>query len=187
MTLIWMFFGLLLSCCLVGAAWFAEQALRAKNWPIRWPWVTAMVLSILVPVALYVAASFGIIGASEGTTALSSGAGGAVNEIAPGMIATAAQPLASYQSADPIAADLDRIIDVVWSLLSAVVAIRFGAALWTLRRSIHDGKSASYNGQELHFTTETGPAVIGVFQPRIVVPAWFGSLEEDRREMLIRH
>lgn len=186
MILVWMVFVLLLSSCLAGAAWFAEQALRANNRPIRWPWIAALVLSVLVPVALYVAVSVGVLAGGEGTMAFRLGEGGS-KAIANGVIGSAAETLASYESGGLIGGRLDRILGIGWLLLSGAVTLRFGAAVWTLRRSIRDGETASYNGQRLLLTTETGPAVVGLFQPRIVVPGWFGSLDRTYREMVIRH
>lgn len=187
MTLVWMLFVFLLSSCLAGAAWFAEQALRADDRPVRWPWAAALVLTILAPVALYVAASVGVIGPGEGAAEFSVNAVGAGEGMANGIIGSAAETLASYQSGEPILGHFNRILAIAWLVLSGAVALRFGAAVWTLRRSIRDGTTASYDGEQLHFTTETGPAVVGLFQPRIVVPAWFGSLERHHREMVIRH
>lgn len=183
MILLWMVFTVGLSALLAGAAWCSERTLNALGCSRRWPWFVALGMTLVVPILLVASALTG--GAPPPTEpaaplATETISGGDVLAPADGAVESVALAADSVRRFDvPLAAG--------WALLSVLVATRFGTAAWRRRRRIQQGRQAEYGGQEVWFAPNVGPAVLGVFRPRIVLPAWFGRLDREDRSLVLRH
>jgi len=162
------FFGL--------AAWALEKGIRSGATPTRWCWGGALVASVALSVLALVPASPGGETPSplsrEATTGLSFPVMEAVSRVA--------TPPAISSSFDPwIGAGW-----IILSLLAMVAVARSGMQLSRLRTS---WGRRDVNGRSVLVSESFGPALVGLFSPRIVLPSWALAADPADRELMIRH
>lgn len=87
----------------------------------------------------------------------------------------------------PFASVPDAYVVVVWLALTALVCAYLIAATWLLRRRATAWTRAHVDGEELYISRDTGPALIGVLRPRIVVPQWFFDESAASQALILAH
>jgi TonB family protein len=177
MISLWMLYSSGMALLLGLGALAAERVCLATRRPTRWGWVTALAGSLLLPLAL--PGTPGRPSASApGPFAASSG------EIAPlPMIGQPTPtPLASAQGSS-----LDRALGLGWLLGSTLLTtglLLSARSLGRQRRTWRHGKLA---GMPVRFSTNTGPAVVGILWPEVVVPDRFSKWDEESQRLLVEH
>lgn len=150
-----------LSTCLGLAALCAEQ-LVPRDWSRRWIWCVAIALSILVP-PIYRGAH---VAALAGTTA----------DSRPTIFAR----LNSIDVMEPW-----QIISLgllVWGIATALyIARTVGSAA---RRP---GGSNVVDAVPVVVTEKMGPATLGLWRSRVVLPKWVLAMPEEQRRYIVRH
>lgn len=76
---------------------------------------------------------------------------------------------------------------VVWPVATLVL---FGIGAWSYRRqrrAVQRARQATIAGQPVLVTASVGPAVFGVRQPRIIVPAWLLTRTADEQRLVVQH
>lgn len=182
----WMLYGMLVAA-LVGLAGLAvEYSLRALRRPVRFVWVGAMLVAILLPPVQLVLA---------GTT------GPALLNAQPP--ASIAEPVVS-QRGTPRSTDvpfqatrsfgvpgrlsaLDIPLLAVWLGLSILWAAMLLISAKRLRRESARWKAVMVDGSPMYVSHDVGPALFGISRYSIVVPAWVLSLDDRRRQLLLDH
>jgi beta-lactamase regulating signal transducer with metallopeptidase domain len=83
--------------------------------------------------------------------------------------------------------DLDRMLQVGWSVASTILllAILAGSAQFNRRR--RRWARGSMAGVPVYISEDTGPAIVGLFYPHIVVPRWLTLCAPDVQELVIAH
>jgi bla regulator protein blaR1 len=192
----WMIQASLTAVLLGAAAWACEELCRVAGLPRRGVWVAALLGTVLLPV--WLATSSGgsvpvpvgdlavLEGAAAADVALAATGGrsglgaarGAVGAVA-GRVAVAVGRAAT----EPV----ERFLTAGWLLLSLV----FGGGLaWTMigmadaRRGWLRWRMA---GETVYVAARTGPAVVGLLRPAIVVPVWLLTASGDRQRMTVLH
>lgn len=169
------FMGLLLG--IVGSA--AERGVPA-TFSRRWIWCVVIAASVVVP-GYY---------ASNHTVAVADVLGG----FAAGGGATAVGPLtpldarwwAHMQSLDPV-------INVAWKVASLMLLIWGSASLFRVsllvRRSSRQNvqRPTAVDGLPVVVTDAAGPATVGLFRSRVLVPRWVLALPGRERRYVLRH
>ncbi|HEX2076484.1 MAG TPA: M56 family metallopeptidase [Longimicrobium sp.] len=183
----WMLYCAAVGTLLVAGALAAERALRGFGRPIRWAWVTAIVLTLAIPAAarwlpralpepvpvpavVAAAVDAGDAGAPETPPELPSATGGAPRGIS---VAVAA---------------LERPLALLWTGSTAAAVLALLAAWAVLQRRRRTWRAAEVDGVPVLLSPRTGPAVVGLFRSRIVLPEWVvRDAPPEVRALLLEH
>jgi len=84
-------------------------------------------------------------------------------------------------------ADIDPALRVICVLSSLAVLLVFALTYWRQRRLALGGERVLLHDLPVHVTESLGPAVIGVYRPRIVVPRWLLARFEDEQRLVVAH
>lgn len=154
MTLSWLVYIAVVSSLLGLAAHLASSLVGHRSGVARLPWAVAMMASVGVP-------AWAFLGPDAGpASALPAGVAFVFDPLRIGEVsAIAPDPLVS-------------LVPVVWIGLSfgLVIATLWGAV--SLRARSRAWQRARTCGEEVWISRDTGPAVVGVLESRIVLPAW---------------
>jgi beta-lactamase regulating signal transducer with metallopeptidase domain len=175
----WMLYCAAVGVLLCAGAAAAERALRSFGRATRWAWAIAIVLALAIPAAARwlprapQPLPMRVAAAEAGRSAA------ALPEPAP---AAARVPRWIDLAA------LDRPLALAWmgSSLAAVLALL--AAWAVLERRRRTWRAAEVDGVPVLLSPRTGPAVVGLFRGRIVLPEWVvRDAEPGVRALLLEH
>jgi TonB-dependent SusC/RagA subfamily outer membrane receptor len=151
------------------AARFGDAAARRLRLPTRHVWIASLLLTLGVPLL-----------------ALAAGGSGASRE-APSPVdlqpaiavpsdfaaeETHARPLIPEVVLPAWIARVDSLALALWGALALVALVRLASAHWGLRRQSSRWSPIEIAGYRARLSSGTGPAVVGVLKPSIVVPEW---------------
>ncbi|HEV8330061.1 MAG TPA: M56 family metallopeptidase [Steroidobacteraceae bacterium] len=167
----WLAYALVVAALVSVAALIAERIARLRRLPGRWVWISALLLSVGLPLL------FGW----QGNRSREQTAAALVVLVAPGAPPVYAQsPIAwvGGNTANPARrVTVDSWLLATWAATSALVLATLTMGWLQLRRRLRSGIDGIVNGVEATVTRDVGPAVVGIVHPRIVVPQWL--LQED--------
>jgi beta-lactamase regulating signal transducer with metallopeptidase domain len=185
----WMLYCSLCALGLAAAAALAERLLLAGRAPVRLVWVCAIALSLLVPPAVFRAAS------SSAPAAVVSAA--PVVTVDEQSINTPPRQPASVTAAPPVVpagidwqaklARLDTPLLVAWVALSLAVAISLGGGMIALAWMRRRWERREVLGTSVLVSKRTGPAIVGAMSPAIVVPEWALAMDPAKLALMLRH
>lgn len=173
----WMLFASLAAATLAGAAWAAEEVARLHRLPRRWGWLIAMGAAVTLPPL------FRWIPARAPETAAASSADALL--LAELLARAPATGTAASQPLLPPAANLAALY--LWIALTAMLGIALVAAHARLIRLRRRGERAEILGVPVLLTPESGPMVVGLRRPEIVLPRWIDTLEESQQRLVVHH
>ncbi len=67
------------------------------------------------------------------------------------------------------------------------MGVMYAAGLWTLSRRRQCWREMRFHGMRIFVASKDGPAVVGVWRPRIVVPEWALDLEPRAVDLMLDH
>ncbi|HEX6924854.1 MAG TPA: M56 family metallopeptidase [Longimicrobiaceae bacterium] len=176
----WMTYALIASALLAGAGVALEQATGLLRRPRRWGWLAVMLLAVGLPVL------FRFLPAETPRP----------SRTAPMDPALLAELLAHAQAGQAEVGILDRILHApaagpilltAWLTLTVAIGLTLWVAYHRLRRVRASGVPVQIAGFPAILTESTGPVVIGVGKPEIVLPRWIDLLSEEERKLVVRH
>lgn len=177
MLVLWMGYAMLVGLVVTGAAALFERGVHRRR---RWLWAGAQLLAVLLPLARPALRRFG--------------SGGASLEVVFGPIAPAVrEALPALDALGEAAASSRALLDIqaplagAWLGASVVLALLVVGGMlrtWRLRR---DWEPVSVDGTDVLVSEGTGPAVVGLRRPRIVLPAWALELDATERSLILAH
>lgn len=173
----WMLGSTLFALLLCVAAFAVERALRLTQRPTRTPWVVSLILAIVWPAIAPVVLRQ--LSADDAATPFVINNGTA----SPASFIANQFPAASA-SWEELAA---KTLIVVWSVISFALVARLFFAAVALSRVTRSAKQMHLDGGPVLVTESLGPAVIGLWTPRVAVPAWFLQLDASLRALVLRH
>ena len=187
--LAWMIYVIAVSLLLSLAALAFERSARLRHKSTRWSWGISMIASLLLP--------FIISSVSVQLPSITS----AVDPAIPGKIVVLRQLTASELSpsawltagAERFAASpglygsLDRLLEVAWLVASAARLLTVAASGAHLYRRQRRWERGSMAGVPVHISEDSGPAVVGLLHPHIVVPRWLTNATPGEQELVIAH
>jgi bla regulator protein blaR1 len=184
MILSWMLYATLISLFFALAARILETPVRQQGWPTRWLWSGAMLGSVVLPLL----AATGIHRRSANSSIDVSPTG----EATPPAFLSAPLEWAgtttdAARMAIPVLVDLDSWLLRFWiaGTLSLLALLVFGYSQLLLRA--RKWRSQMVDGRALLVSPDTGPAVIGLLDARIVVPEWLLDVDVARRALVLAH
>ncbi|HEY6926420.1 MAG TPA: M56 family metallopeptidase [Steroidobacteraceae bacterium] len=180
--LTWMFYVVVITLLLSGAALAGEHAARVRRRPSRWIWAATIVASLVIP------------------TLIASVSIQVPNLVAP-TVSRKAVPLRNLTSIQVVPLTWvqehtgkvaavhseNRVLQRTWIAVS--VALLVGLVLngvqliWHKRRWRVD----TVAGVSVYIGREVGPAVVGLLRPRIVVPDWLLEASPSCQAMVLTH
>ena len=167
----WMLYSVMLGTLVLAAAYGIEQVLRLNRKPMRWVWLIAIMISLVVP---------------------------AVLPFLPERVAEAAVlpmiPASFVIQLDAVPPSIDvpawtvaRVLSLSWLVLSSALVLLGVIAALRLRSARRQWRRGEIAGASVLLSEATGPAVIGFLKPDIVVPDWVCQLPESNQGMILAH
>ncbi|MGH6952361.1 MAG: M56 family metallopeptidase, partial [Vitreimonas sp.] len=160
----WLAYAILLAFWLCLISLLGERALRLLGRSARFIWVSALIMSALLPIGV------AIVSASTGTV-------GHAGDLF-GMGAA---------SRTPWLLAFDRVLLLAWFAASVILALVVLQARRSLRHASRNWRPAQLHGASVMLSHDFGPGVIVLGRPRIVLPGWALDLDAAVRELLVRH
>jgi len=180
--LAWMIYAVLVAIALSAAALLAERGLKYRKRATRWPWLVAIVASLLLPIAM---ATVSIpLPASAGPTATV--APKALREMTSVPLASAVIDWsgATSYSASP---RIDLIAKDIWLASSFTLMMFLGISTALFHRRKRDWPTDLMCGSPVLVSDSAGPAVVGLIRSRIVVPAWLMEETPAQQRYVMAH
>ena len=179
MIAVWMLYcvGIGLAFVVVGHA--LERLLHFAGRPTRWAWVIAMVGSYLVPLAAWIRPDAFATFAAPIPHVIQSPTGSATGTTSTLLQQPGSRPFSL--------SDLDLPLRWVWGIASVVMLLALVTAATRLVALRRHWRAATIDGRRVFLSENVGPAVAGVWDPRIVIPAWALQLTERQRILMLTH
>jgi TonB family protein len=171
----WMLYCLAVGALLSLGALAMERAMRAFALPQRWVWATAMMAMLALPAAAR------WMPRAPQPVPVTAAASGEVGMPIQGTGAAESKPRIDI-------AALDRPLVIGWIGMTAAALLALVAAWAVLERRRRGWRAAEVDGVPVLLSPATGPAVIGLFRSRIVLPQWVvADASDDVRALLLEH
>ena len=183
--LAWMVYVVVVTVLLGAAAFAAEQSAQIRRAPTRWLWGASIIASLVLPTVI----SSVSIQIPNVTSVVDQAAPQAPVPLRQ-MTAVALQPSALLDSrvgrmaATP---SVDTVLTRAWAAASALIflGIAFnGAQLYRRKRA---WTREAVAGAQVYVSEDTGPAVVGLLSPRIVVPRWIAEAAPETQALVMAH
>jgi beta-lactamase regulating signal transducer with metallopeptidase domain len=181
----WILYCALWTLWLSAAAWMTERLLLNARGPVRMVWLSATVLSVLGPIASYVAprsAPAPTAVSSPPVLPRSSSSAQLVSRIA-----AAPRSLSRIETWRDAASRADRPLALAWLAISLGVIAYFAGGIARLRFLRRRWQPTVVDGTPVMVSDNTGPALVGVFATEIVIPAWALELDAEALSLMLRH
>jgi beta-lactamase regulating signal transducer with metallopeptidase domain len=176
MTLSAMLYAVVFALMLAGAAHFLDRGFRALGRPTRWIWAAAMLGGVLAPFLPRLMPTARPVASTGGL--------GIPLETLYGI---GAMGTAGSAGTSSLIQMTNGSLAGLWILGSILVAGAFASVCLRLRRQRTAWEVRTVGGEEVLLSKGLGPAVMGVFRPRIILPPWALSLSRDELELVLLH
>ncbi len=198
----WMTQAIVVSALLAAAA-LMLQRLAGRALPARMIWAGALFASLLLVLAAPLRTAPSAAAVSRNQVTIDSPTQSAspastfdiqatITAIASGVRRAVSAPVS--WSTTTIGGPLDRAprlaqhaVTLVWPLSSALVLLAFGVSYRRHRYALQRAALHDITGTTVSVTDALGPAVIGVRDPRIVVPAWLLERTLHEQQLVVAH
>lgn len=179
MTL-WMLWATGVSALLALAALVVEKALRALGREGRWAWVGAIVGATALQVWSLVSQAGWV-----GPTAVT---GRQVNDALVGLPLFIVDGIAvATVTAPALLERLEPFALAAWLLGSTLLSAGLLGGLWRLRRAANQWRGYRVADHDVLVSEDFGPALVGVWAPRIVLPRWALRLSDEALRITCIH
>lgn len=169
----WMLYAVAAASLAGAVALSAEVLLRGRGRASRGAWAVAMVGSVLLPAILPIVAAAPAVGGSFTATSIS--------------IAEVQLPESSVSAGIDRTGVLEAALLWGWLAASVAAAVALLAAAFSLRAARQGWRPARVAGARVLVSERTGPALVGVIRPEIVLPAWVLRWDGRRQRMIVAH
>ncbi len=170
----WMLYLTAVGACLYVAARAAERVLDPRRGRSRWVWVTAIALTLMLPVLPRAERPVEAVGANADAA------------IAAPTAAPTAVLLPTWTVAAPVRSG-EAWWALLWAMGSLAVAWRYAQASRRAGRLLVDAAAMQLAGREVWTVAEGAPALVGLRAPRIVVPRWLLDFDTSLQALVVAH
>lgn len=178
----WLFYAVVVTALLSLSGWLIECAFRRRKWTTRWVWLTTMIFSVLLA---YFSAS-GFISRNAPYSWLLSH----VRFLTQRETAFALPPLMPPFTNFATHATVVRwsaALPSIWFLSSALVALALAASAVQISYRRRRWPLRLLNAACVGIAPNTGPAVVGLLRPTIVIPRWVLAEEPGEQALILAH
>jgi beta-lactamase regulating signal transducer with metallopeptidase domain len=189
----WLVYALLTGMLLAFAAEALEGLARTRRWPTRWIWAASMLAMLAV---ILVAMAPGDTAIPDGIVGRGAAGESPLIAVTPSFVSLLRDARTFAQSAivAGVAALARRLPAWVSGALGALWVAGALASLTTLafvhlrlRRARRWWPAAELHGRRVRVAPTTGPAVVGLVRPEIVVPRWLLARDADEQRLVLAH
>ncbi|HEU4604455.1 MAG TPA: M56 family metallopeptidase, partial [Steroidobacteraceae bacterium] len=178
-------YALALSALFSAAAWALERAQIAARQPRRWVWLVAMLASICAPAVNHFIPTR-IVPVHISAPAAASAPTQIAQTEQPAVTATVrVQHTANWHI--PELPSIDRVLRLAWIVASCALLLSYLCAMLALQRRAQSWTRRDIDGHSVLSSGDIGPAVIGVWTNRIVVPSWIFDASPQLRSAALLH
>jgi beta-lactamase regulating signal transducer with metallopeptidase domain len=179
-----MAYVVLVTLTLSAAALASERAAKVRRAATRWVWIASLIGSLLLP-AVMTTASIPLPKALASNTTFTSA------PIALRNTTSIPMPpmLLDLSDAQPYEASvrMDTVIRDIWIAISLLMALCLVASSMLLHRRKRGWRERVLCDEQVLVAPDAGPAVVGLWRSRIVVPAWLLQACEQQQQCTIAH
>lgn len=161
----WMAYGLVVALLVSIAALVAERVAILRRLPLRWIWVSALLLIILLPLAF----AWQRAGSVEPAKALATLG---TSEATPLYARSPIAWMGGNAAAVTRHVSIDTWLISGWAAMSALALAILTMGWIQLQRRLRSAVAGELNGVSVAITQDIGPAVVGLVRPLIVIPEW---------------
>ncbi|HXT17439.1 MAG TPA: M56 family metallopeptidase [Gemmatimonadaceae bacterium] len=189
MLIAWMLYALAVSAIVAGAAIALDQIAEVWRARRRSIWLAALIASAALPTYVLLFPRTAPHAAPVRVTAR-----GGIQRQAFTFDDHAAPTVTPWTTKLRRAADatvksptLNRYAAAAWLMLTLCLVGGFGAGALKLRRLRAGWRAVRLDGRDVLISDDVGPAVVGMARPRVVLPSWALTLDDDARELMLDH
>jgi hypothetical protein len=184
----WLIYCVVVSALLAVAASSVDALLTARGRAARWVWVAVIAVSLLMPAGSYVLQSR----ASPPKHRLEETRIGGLIARYPSYILDAPQQRTSLAQTVPRlrAPELlggERMVVGIVIACILVAAVRIAFDSYLLFRGRKDWSAHVVDGESVLVSDDLGPAIVGLIEPKIVLPRWTLALDATDRDLMMAH
>jgi beta-lactamase regulating signal transducer with metallopeptidase domain len=181
----WMLYATIIAALVAAAAAALDSVIALLGWPRRWLWAAAFAIALVGPVA----------GAWAPAARPGAGKQAVIERIT------------LHQPSTPVAQNEPALLEKLSALLPSADALRrfdpalaigwagsvlgllavYGAGGVVLVRRRRRWAVQEMDGERIFVAASTGPAVVGILDPRIVLPRWALAATPAERQMMLAH
>lgn len=195
----WMLYSLLLSVIVTAAAMLAHDAQRAANRAVRWTWISAIVVVVMLTLSAPLRRDRAVDTARSTTSTQSLATLPAWIDTPQSLASRIGRITASFatpintmmtsaqRSLARIPIGVQRAIALLW-LVSSIITL--GVFAWSysrVRGMMRRWPKVTVGGTVARVAPSSGPAVVGLAPSEIVVPAWLLSRSSDEQQLVVTH
>jgi len=193
MTMAWILNMLLATTCMMVPAFFASRIARARGWPVRWVWAAAMGAAIALPTAAIWIPWYHplgdlllrIPGAAMVAAAIPLRATHWLG------VSTTMQVMQVMQHSNTLAVSMGATVESAVRFACIALSV-LGMAIFLAAHGWFRVQRARWPIAQMHGTSvcvapALGPAVVGVFRPTVVLPAWILGAPDATQRMILDH
>lgn len=169
----WMLFSVMTDCALTATAVAVDRIASLSRRPRRFIWLSALVATTCWPVISLVRSA--LLAWSDAPKAVVlAGVHLPTVFVFPAMGWTTPHYWTSG-------------IIVAWAVCSSLLLMRLALAVRYLRQQRASWPAIQVDGMSVHLSSEAGPAVVGLHQMKVVLPAWVLEMDRPLRTLVLRH
>jgi len=165
----WFVYAVQVGVCLAALAWAMDAVARLLRQPTRFIWLGAVMFSTSLAVRAAIVSPEAPATVQTGIPAF---------DILQTSVITAQQRVPAVPG---------QYIAGLWVLATLLVGLSFAAAHWRLRRSSRSWPATDLQGHRVRIAPSTGPLVLGLFHPEIVVPRWVLTRPPAEQNVILTH
>ena len=185
--MLWIARSLVLTMLIAIAAYCIETAVRGHSARTRWVWAIGLILSAFLPLMTIVPRevwptrlhSPPILSALHSLAAEDAPIAAPLPPDNPGLV--------SNQITAPAASASRPYLLWVWLTASAFCLLRYTHGWIRLRRALRRWQPARLADDVVLISDGLGPAIVGLFRARVVVPQWVMTAPAERQHMILQH
>ena len=179
-----MAYSLIVACVLLFVGGLLDRTAAIARMPRRWIWASALVTTIVLSLAAPWRAAPEEVATLPGATFSTSQDDSQVGSASHALVGGVRRLLAARIETTP---GVEALLTGIWLSTSLGLLIIWIAAHRALSRRRPTWRPATICGVTLSVAPDTGPAVIGLVSPQIVVPAWVLAFDERSLDLILRH
>jgi beta-lactamase regulating signal transducer with metallopeptidase domain len=193
MTAAWMLYCVACACVFAVAALLAERSLVLGRTPVRLVWVAAITLSCVVPAIAFRNASHPtvIVPAAVPTHELAPdslvGDPTSTQITAPSVVAPTFNRGWTWSAAKNTISRANRPLAIAWGAASTALALYLAFGFVALARLRKRCYPRDVLGVRVLVSDRTGPAIVGVLDPAIVMPEWALTMQTSQLALMLEH
>src|SRR5256885_4417100 len=170
----WMLYCVAIAVLFVVVGEALERALHFAGRATRWAWVGALVGSSVIPVAAWLRPEAFAAFAAPAPLVVDSAA-----SVSSGIISVPTGISQNPSSPAFSLSDLDFPLGWTWSVGSFAILLALATAATRLVSQRRRWRVAAVDGLEVLISPDVGPAVAGLWSPRVVLPEWVLHLPRE--------